>query len=114
MAAITSCILTLLENPAILKKAQEELDRIVKLGHLPDFVDQDSLPYVTAITMEILRWRDVIPLGESRMRCKPALISELCDPLGIPHYLEVGDEYKGYRIPAGTIVIANSWYLILL
>lgn len=64
LSAITSCILALIENPTVLQKAQEELDRVIRPGHLPDFEDKDSLPYVTAITMEILRWRDVIPLGE--------------------------------------------------
>lgn len=29
--------------------------------------------------------------------------------IGLPHVLIEEDEYKGYRIPAGTIVIANSW-----
>ncbi|KAG5636290.1 hypothetical protein H0H81_008519 [Sphagnurus paluster] len=31
---------------------------------------------------------------------------------GIPHFIEVEDEYKGYRIPAGSIVIANSWAIL--
>ncbi|KAF8884723.1 cytochrome P450 [Gymnopilus junonius] len=57
VAAVASCILGLLEHPEILKKAQEELDRVVKPGHLPDFDDEDSLPYITAITKETLRWR---------------------------------------------------------
>ena len=29
--------------------------------------------------------------------------------LAIPRYLEQEDVYKGYRIPAGAIVIPNSW-----
>ena len=61
---MASCILGLLEHPEVLKKAQEELDRVVKPGHLPDFDDEDSLPYITAIVKETLRWRDVVPIGE--------------------------------------------------
>ena len=55
----------LLENPHILKKAQAELDSVVKSGHLPDLEDQLSLPYITALAKETLRWRDVVPIGES-------------------------------------------------
>ena len=55
----------LLENPHILKKAQAELDPVVKSGHLPDLEDQLSLPYITALAKETLRWRDVVPIGGS-------------------------------------------------
>uniref|UniRef100_A0A8H7XX85 Cytochrome P450 n=1 Tax=Psilocybe cubensis TaxID=181762 RepID=A0A8H7XX85_PSICU len=93
LSAVGSCILAFLEYPETLKKAQAELDRVIKPGHLPDFNDYDSLPYITALTMETLRWRDV-------------------GPIGLPHVLIEEDEYKGYRIPAGTIVIANSWAML--
>ncbi|CAA7261119.1 unnamed protein product [Cyclocybe aegerita] len=33
-------------------------------------------------------------------------------PIAIPHYLQVEDEYKGYRIPAGSIIIPNSWAML--
>lgn len=49
----------------MVKKAQQELDRVIKPGHLPDFEDQDSLPYITAIAMEALRWRAIVPIGRS-------------------------------------------------
>jgi cytochrome P450 len=60
---LTSCVLGLLEHPEVLKKAQGQIDGIVKPGHLPDLDDEPSLPYITAITKEALRWRDVVPLG---------------------------------------------------
>ena len=60
-----SCILGLLEHPEILKKAQAQIDSVVKPGHLPDLDDKPSLPYITAIVKEALRWRDVVPLGTS-------------------------------------------------
>ncbi|KNZ80387.1 O-methylsterigmatocystin oxidoreductase [Termitomyces sp. J132] len=93
VSAISSCILGLLENPAVVKKAQEELDRVVGLNHLPTFDDEDSLPYITAITKETLRWRDVAPFG-------------------VPHLLDVDDEYMGYRLPKGSLVIANAWAML--
>ncbi|KAF5349136.1 hypothetical protein D9756_009447 [Leucocoprinus leucothites] len=94
VAAIASCTLALLENPDVLEKAQAELDSVIKPGHLPSFEDnEDNLPYITAITLEALRWRDVAPIA-------------------IPRYLQVDDEYKGYRLPKGSIVIANAWAML--
>lgn len=63
MSAIASCILGLLERPDVFKRAQEDLDRVVKPGHLPDFDNEASLPFITAIVKETLRWRDVVPIG---------------------------------------------------
>lgn len=65
VSAVASSILGLLENPHVLRKAQAELDLVIKAGHLPDLEDQASLPYTTAIAKEALRWRDVVPIGES-------------------------------------------------
>ncbi|RDB21839.1 hypothetical protein Hypma_010803 [Hypsizygus marmoreus] len=93
ISTIASCILAFLANPEALKKAQIEIDSFVAPGQLPDFKDQDSLPYVTAITMEALRWKEVTPLA-------------------IPHFLEVDDEYKGYRLPAGSVVLPNAWAIM--
>ncbi|RDB18403.1 hypothetical protein Hypma_000371 [Hypsizygus marmoreus] len=93
ISCIASCILALLANPSVLKKAQQEIDTVVGTDQLPDFDDLDSLPYVTAVVKESLRWKAVAPLG-------------------IPHLLEVEDEYKGYIIPAGSVVIANVWAML--
>ena len=60
---MASCILGLLDKPEVLAKAQRQLDAVVKPGYLPDFDDEDSLPYITAIVKETLRWRDVVPIG---------------------------------------------------
>jgi len=42
-------------NPKVTKKAQEELDRVVGKGELPDFSHKDNLPYINASTKEVLR-----------------------------------------------------------
>jgi len=34
--------------------------------------------------------------------------------LAIPHLLHVEDEYKGYRIPAGSMIIPNAWSVLLV
>ncbi|KAJ7241433.1 cytochrome P450 [Mycena rebaudengoi] len=85
--------LAMLNNPHVQQQAQKEIDEVVICGHLPDFGDEDALPYTTAIVKETLRWR-------------PAL------PMGVPHFVAVEDEYRGYLIPAGSVVIANAWAML--
>ncbi|KAJ7476689.1 cytochrome P450 [Mycena latifolia] len=95
MRTLDDCtfIRAMLENPEVQKKAQAEIDSVVQKGHLPDFNDEASLPYVSAIVKEVLRWRPV-------------------PPIGVPHFLPVEDEYRGYRLPAGSIVIPNAWAIL--
>ncbi|KAF8651376.1 hypothetical protein AX16_004823 [Volvariella volvacea WC 439] len=93
VSTILNAILALTCHPEVLKKAQAEADTITKPGSLPSFEDRESLPYCTAVVKELLRWREVAPIG-------------------IPHYIEVEDEYHGYRIPANTIVIPNIWAML--
>ena len=77
-------------NPDVMKKAQEELDRVVGKEDLPDFSDEGSLPYIDAVVRELLRWN---PPG----------------PIGIPKRVTQDDSYRGYFIPAGATVIENIW-----
>ncbi|KAJ7284534.1 cytochrome P450 [Mycena rebaudengoi] len=86
-------ILAVLLNPDVQKKAQEEIDSVVDSGRLPDYQDEEALPYVSAVLKESLRWR-------------PAL------PSGLPHFVAVEDVYRGYRIPAGSVILANSWAML--
>lgn len=77
-------------HPDVQRKAQAELDAVVGLMRLPDFEDQRSLPYIEAIVKECLRWQNVFTLG-------------------LPHRLMQDDEYDGYYIPKGSIVLGNIW-----
>lgn len=76
--------------PEVQKRAQDELDLAIGPGRLPTMDDKQSLPYVSAILKECLRWRSVVPLS-------------------IPHLSTEEDEYKGYRIPQGSVVVSNTW-----
>ncbi|KAJ7836430.1 cytochrome P450, partial [Mycena leptocephala] len=93
VSALGTFILGMLMNPEAQKKAQAEIDSVVGVGHLPGFADEALLPYVSAIVKEALRWRNVTPMA-------------------VPHYLAVDDEYQGYTIPAGSIVIGNAWAIL--
>ncbi|KZT55003.1 cytochrome P450 [Calocera cornea HHB12733] len=82
-------ILALVHHPEVLRKAQEELDRVIGPDRMPTFEDHDSLPYVRATCNEALRWRPVAVLG------------------GTPHAVTEDDYYEGMFIPAGSTVFAN-------
>ena len=44
----------MLQFPEVQRKAQEELDRVLE-GRLPEFTDEENLPYISAIIKEVLR-----------------------------------------------------------
>ena len=77
-------------NPKAMKKAQEELDRVVGKGELPGFSHKDGLPYIDALVKEVLRWNPPLPFPT-------------------PHRVMQDDIYRGYFIPRGAIVIQNVW-----
>ncbi|OCH96215.1 cytochrome P450 [Obba rivulosa] len=93
VSALGSFFLAMVLHPEIQVSAQKELDRVVGTDRLPDFSDYDSLPYVTAIVRESLRWNPVVPLD-------------------VPHRSTSDDVYAGYFIPKGTLVVANSWAIL--
>ena len=49
--------------PEVQRKAQAEIDQVVGGSRLPDYSDQDALPYVQAVLKEVSRWHPVAPLG---------------------------------------------------
>lgn len=91
--ALLWVLVALLHQPGdAVARAQDALDRVVGRARLPTFADRADLAYVDAIIYETLRWRPVAPDG-------------------VPHRCVAGDEYKGMRIPPGTLVLANTWGL---
>jgi cytochrome P450 len=55
MVTIQSFLFAMTLYPAAQRKAQEELDRVVK-DRLPTAADQEDLPYTMAVALETLRW----------------------------------------------------------
>ncbi|KAJ6570092.1 cytochrome P450 [Mycena vulgaris] len=76
----------ILENPEAQKKAQQEIDSVVRS-------DEVDLPYVSACVKETLRWWPITPLG-------------------LPRLLHVKDTYRGYHIPTGSFIMANAWAML--
>lgn len=75
---------------------------------LPLISDREALPYVHAVAKELMRWYTVAPL------CMPHVTPLVFDTysllsIALSHATAEDDEYEGYFIPKGTIVIPNSW-----
>lgn len=81
--------------PEAQAKARAEIESVLGEGQLPTFADESSLPYLSAVVSEVLRW-------------------EVVAPFAIPHLSTEEDNYNGYTIPKGTLVIPNTWYVLIL
>lgn len=93
-AVLANFVFLMIMHPDVQRKAQEELDKVVGRNRLPDLDDRESLPYVSALIKEVLRFYPVAPLG-------------------VPHRLTADDVYKGMYLPEGSIVSPNIWYLTI-
>ncbi|TCD64487.1 hypothetical protein EIP91_004048 [Steccherinum ochraceum] len=92
-SACESFLLAMVLFPDIQKKAQAELARVVARTRLPEFDDIDDVPYIRALVMETMRWMPVTPFG-------------------VPHATISEDEYHGYHIPKGTMILPNIWAML--
>ncbi|KAH8682197.1 cytochrome P450 [Xylariales sp. PMI_506] len=95
VAALNFFFLAMSLYPEVLAKAQEEIDRVLGDGgakRLPSFEDRDKLPYVEAVVKEAMRWQPIAPLS-------------------LPHTTDQDDEFHGYRIPKGSIILQSiKWF----
>lgn len=92
VSALSFWFLAMTLYPEVQRKAREEIDRVVGGERLPRFEDRPNLPYIEAVVKETLRWLQVVPL---------------C----VPHTTDEEDEFRGYRIPKGSIVIPSiAWF----
>lgn len=94
-SSMCSAVLAFVTHPQAFKIAQAEMDSVVGSDRLPTFADEENLPYVRALVKEVLRWRPVAVLG------------------GTPHASSEDDVYQGWRIPAGTTILGNTWAINL-
>ncbi|OBZ78535.1 O-methylsterigmatocystin oxidoreductase [Grifola frondosa] len=65
VTALTTFVMAMVLYPNVLKKAREEIDRVIGNERLPDFTDRDSLPYLGCILKELYRWNSPLPLGQA-------------------------------------------------
>ncbi|KAL0359998.1 UNVERIFIED_CONTAM: Trimethyltridecatetraene synthase [Sesamum radiatum] len=80
----------LLQNPHVIKKGKEELDRVIGRHRWVEENDFSNLPYIDAIIME----------------------SMMLHPLSTilaPHYAMEDCKVAGYDISKGTTILINTW-----
>ncbi|KAH7097930.1 cytochrome P450 [Auriculariales sp. MPI-PUGE-AT-0066] len=91
-SALQLFYLAMVLSPEVQRRAQAELDSVIGEDRLPTMEDRPSLPFIEAIVKEVYRWN-------------PAL------PAAIPHCTTEEDVYRGWRIPAKTMLIPNIWQI---
>ncbi|KAL7940940.1 cytochrome P450 [Trichoderma barbatum] len=79
--------------PKVQQKAQEEIDRVVGSDRLPNYKDQENLPYCSAAAKEALRYFSVVPIATA-------------------HRTEEEIIFRGYRIPKGSFLLASIWWFL--
>ncbi|KAI0739092.1 O-methylsterigmatocystin oxidoreductase [Daedaleopsis nitida] len=89
-SAMQAFFLAMALYPQVQKKAQAELDAVVGSSRIPEFSDRPSLPYTNAVVTEVLRWHSIATLS-------------------VPHRTTEDEEYNGYLIPKGYLLLANVW-----
>lgn len=80
--------LYLLKHPDVMKKVQAEIDDVVGRSRLPKMADKAKMPYTEATITEIQRCANILPMG-------------------VPHRSLEKATFKGYEIPANTVIISN-------
>jgi hypothetical protein len=90
VATISTFILAMVLFSDVQHKAQEEIDRVIGTGLLPNVTDRDHLLYLSALYKELLRW----PHGYSSS-LKTYSVSYNIFP-GIPHSTTQDDLYGDY------------------
>ncbi|KAH0826313.1 cytochrome P450 [Lanmaoa asiatica] len=95
VTTISHFILAMVQYPAVLKRAQAEIDAVIGHDRLPVIEDRASLPYCDAVFTESLRWS--VPV-----------------PLSLPHRLMEDDVYDGIFIPEGSLVRQFALFILTI
>ena len=92
VSSFETFFLAMTSFPEVQAKAQVELDTVIGKDRIPTLADKDRLPYISALTLEVLRWHPIAPFG-------------------IPHRSTEDDTYQDYFFPAGTVFIPNIMFV---
>ena len=88
-ASAQSFLLAMAMYPEAQKRAQAELDACIGRDRLPNFKDLENLVYIRAVLLETLRWMPTAPFS-------------------VPHLSRSEDQYMGWRIPQGSLIVVVS------
>ncbi|THG98633.1 hypothetical protein EW026_g3595 [Hermanssonia centrifuga] len=124
-AVLEVFFLAMLLFPDAMRRAQAQIDEVVGRDRMPTFADQENLPYVTAMSKEVLRWNTISALG---LHAATEVLLTLLISQFVCSYIALyqDDWYQGYFIPkgasavsltahradtniAGTLIMLNLW-----
>merc|ERR1712150_61215 len=80
----------LMRNPDVQEKVQQEIDDVIGPDRAPSMTDRVKMPYVQACLHEIQRVADIVPFS-------------------VPHCTSEDVTFRGYNIPAGTMVMPSLY-----
>ncbi|XP_055347529.1 uncharacterized protein LOC129594764 [Paramacrobiotus metropolitanus] len=83
-------LLFMVENPAVFRRVQDELDTVASKNEPILLEHKGHLPYTEATILEIQRLNPIVPLGVLHRSMEPTNIN-------------------GYRIPANTLLMSNIY-----
>jgi hypothetical protein len=106
--------LAMCTHPHVQTIAQAEIDAVTENNRLPSMEDRASLPYTDALLKEVLRWGPIAPLG--RYFACSLILWRVTRVVGLAHRFDgkTDDIFNNYRIPKGSVVITNIWFLPIL
>lgn len=95
----------------IQRKALAEITRVLGHNRLPEFSDRESLPYVQALYLEVMRWMPAAPFAFPHSSVSDDIYQGYFIPKGVFANLQVHrDEDKHLpRVETGSVVIGNVW-----
>ncbi|KAF9043019.1 cytochrome P450 [Panaeolus papilionaceus] len=93
IATISHFLLAVMQYPEVVKKAREEIERVVGTTRMPNFAQLNRALAVKCVYLECLRWGAPVPMG-------------------LPHRLIKDDIYRDRYIPEGTFIFSNIWAIL--
>lgn len=113
-SAIESFLILMAQHPDVQRKVQAEVDALTKRSRPTRPSDRKDLPYLNAVLWEVFRYNTAGPLGTSLLASSLLQTpdSVRAGHAALPHQVRRDDNYAGYWIPAGSTVLANTWYAL--
>ncbi|CCO32962.1 O-methylsterigmatocystin oxidoreductase Short=OMST oxidoreductase [Rhizoctonia solani AG-1 IB] len=91
--ALVNFVAAMVSNPEAQAKAQAEIDTVIGYAtRLPTLADKQQLPYLSKLTLEVLRWLPVGPTGGAKTHIWMNILAQ-----------------HGYDIQKGTVMVGNLW-----
>lgn len=96
-AALHIVVVTLTRYPHVLKKAQEEVDRVIGSNRMPTLADMKDLRYINAVIEECNRLRPIAPLNLPHEMVCDQIIDGILYPKDAAVFINIYHMYRDER-----------------